>query len=152
LCVGSDMDESLRLAGDGLVPVGYVADLAEIFGRVRVTVAPLAFGAGIKGKVLESFAGGVPCVCTPIAAEGLDLPEKLRICIAESPATIAATLQRLHEDEALNAACRAAGLDYVATELSETRIDAQMRSVLGLSQGAGASEDAAEERRAQHSG
>src|SRR5262249_41950633 len=106
-------------------------DLAEIFDRVRLTVAPLAFGAGIKGKVLDSFAAGVPCACTPIAAEGLDLPQPLHDCIADSPPAMAATIHRLHADEAANEACRSPGLNYVVSRLSEARIDEQMRHVLG---------------------
>ena len=58
--------------------MGYIKDLTEIFDRVRLTVAPLNFGAGIKGKVIESLAAGIPCVCTPLAAEGLDFPTALR--------------------------------------------------------------------------
>ena len=67
------MPETLRArARDDVEAIGAVGDLADIFDRVRVTVAPLAYGAGIKGKVLDSLAAGIPCVCTPIAAEGLD--------------------------------------------------------------------------------
>ena len=85
LLVGSDMPEQLRrLCKDGVVAIGYVKDLAEIFDRVRLTVAPLTYGAGIKGKVIDSLSAGLPCVCTPIAAEGLDFPEALQACIAES--------------------------------------------------------------------
>ncbi len=139
LLVGSEMAESERLAGDGLVAIGQVKDLAEIFDRVRLTVAPLAYGAGIKGKVLESFAAGIPCVYTPVAAEGLDLPAPLRASIADDAVAIAEAVHRLHEDEAANAACRQAGLDYVGAQLSEARIDDQMRQALGLPPSAAAS-------------
>ncbi len=138
LIVGSGLEAHQRLSGDGVVVLGQVPSLAEVFDRVRLTVAPIAFGAGIKGKVLDSMAAGVPCVATPVAAEGLDLPEMLRVLVAESPTAIAATVCRLHEDEALNAACGAAGLDYVASHLSETRIDEEMRGALGLARNAAA--------------
>jgi Glycosyl transferases group 1 len=52
---------------------GKVPDLATVFDQVRLTVAPLRFGAGIKGKVLESFAAELPCVMTSVAVEGLPL-------------------------------------------------------------------------------
>jgi hypothetical protein len=51
-----------RLAGPGVLALGQVAELAEVFDRVRLTVAPLRYGAGVKGKVLDSLAAGVPCV------------------------------------------------------------------------------------------
>ena len=63
---------------------------------MRLTVAPLAFGAGIKGKVLESLAAGVPCVCSPIAAEGLDLPEALTRWIAGDTHGLARAILTLH--------------------------------------------------------
>lgn len=134
LLVGSEMDERLGLSGEGVVPVGQVEDLAEIFDRVRLTVAPLTYGAGIKGKVIESFAAGIPCICTPIAAEGLDLPTALQFCIADGAAAIAAAILHLHEDKAANEACGCAGLDYVRSQLSEARIDAAMRQAMGLTQ------------------
>ena len=133
LLVGSDLPTELaKLCGNGVTAIGHVQDLAEIFDRVRLTVAPLGYGAGVKGKVLESWAAGIPCVCTPVAAEGLDVPEVLRTLVADGTAGIGTTIHRLHEDAALNETCRVAGLDYVAEQLSEERIDSLMRNALGL--------------------
>src|SRR5207248_6443440 len=75
LLVGSDMpDEVAALAAPDVVPVGHVPSLDEIFARVRLTIAPLRYGAGLQGKVIDSMAAGIPCVMTSVAAEGLDLP------------------------------------------------------------------------------
>ncbi len=132
LLVGSDMPEQLRrLCKDGVVAIGHVKDLAEIFDRVRLTVAPLTYGAGVKGKVIDSLGAGLPCVCTPIAAEGLDLPEPLQACIAESADALAALICKLHDDEQANDACGRAGLDYVKAAFSNEKLDAGMRQVLG---------------------
>ena len=122
----------LRACGNGVVAVGYVQDLAEIFDRVRLTVAPLDYGAGVKGKVIESLSAGVPCVCTPIGAEGLDLPPALRACVVEGSEAIANMILRLHGDEAVNDECRRAGLEFVAATLSEAELDATMRRIFGL--------------------
>ena len=132
LLVGSGMPESLwalAAAQLGVEVIGHVPELATIFDRVRLTVAPLAYGAGVKGKVLDSLAAGVPCVCTPAAAEGLDLPELLAGLVADTPESLARSIATLHEDEALNRACSEAGLAYVAERFSEGRVDALMRSV-----------------------
>jgi glycosyltransferase involved in cell wall biosynthesis len=131
LLVGSNLPTELaKLCGNGVVAVGHVQDLAEIFDRVRLTVAPLGYGAGIKGKVLESWAAGIPCVCTPIAAEGLEMPQVLQTLVADDAAEIATAIYRLHKDTALNEICRAAGLDYVSGQLSEENIDSLMRHAL----------------------
>ena len=132
LLVGSAMPERLRqLARPGVIPLGQVPDLAEIFGQVRLTVAPLAYGAGVNGKVLDSFAAGIPCVATPIAAEGLDLPDTLAACVGANPADLAALILRLHTDPAANRACSDAALRYVTDTLSETRLDALMQAAVG---------------------
>jgi len=132
LLVGNDMPEQLRrLCKDGVVAIGYVEDLAEIFDRVRLTVAPLTYGAGVKGKVIDSLGAGLPCVGTPIAAEGLDLPETLQACIAESADALAALICNLHDNEQANEACGRAGIEYVKTAFSNERLDAGIRRVFG---------------------
>jgi len=132
LLVGSSLPASLRDLAQGQVEiVGQVEDLSEVFGRVRVTVAPLSYGAGIKGKVLDSLAGGVPCVCTPIAAEGLDLPPVLRSLVASSAADIAARIIALHDDEVLNRTCSTAGLEYMAEFASEQAVDTRLHRAIG---------------------
>lgn len=131
--VGSNMPDSLRAAvSPGVKPLGTVENLAGLFSLVRLTVAPLAFGAGIKGKVLQSYAAGIPCACSQVAAEGLDLPPLLQETVASDAEGIARVILRLHNDEVFNAACSQAGLAYVAERLSEARLDALMREALGM--------------------
>ena len=130
LFAGSDMPDSLCAAErPGVRMLGQVPDLASLFGQVRLTVAPLAFGAGVKGKVLDSLAAGLPCACTPIAAEGLDLPQSLSELVAETPAALAEVILRLHEDAGFNALCSEAGLSFIADNWSQSRLDALMQAV-----------------------
>ena len=131
LLFGSAMPDVLRqIVAPGVRALGYAADLAVVFDQVRLTVAPLTYGAGVKGKVYESMAAGIPCACTPVAAEGMDLPDSLQALVAEDPAQLAAILVRLHEDSDFNAACSEAGLAYARRELSEHRLDALMRAAV----------------------
>ena len=132
LLVGRGLPENLQVlaAQAGIEAVGHVADLATVFDRVRLTVAPLAYGAGVKGKVLDSLAAGVPCVCTPAAAEGLDLPEPLARLIADTSVGLARSIAALHQDEALNRACTEVALAYVAERLSEARVDSLLQAVV----------------------
>jgi glycosyltransferase involved in cell wall biosynthesis len=132
LLVGSEMPENIRnLCDDRVVAAGHVTDLADVFDQVRLTVAPLAYGAGIKGKVLESLAAGVPCICTPIAAEGLDLPQTLKACIADNATALADAVAHFHGNEAASEECARAGLDYIAAEFSDDRLDALLRQAIG---------------------
>ncbi|XYD11747.1 glycosyltransferase [Methylobacterium sp. NMS12] len=104
-----------------------------VFDRVRLTVAPLAYGAGIKGKVLDSLSAGVPCVCTPAAAEGLDLPEPLAGLVADTTVGMAHSITALHQDEGLNRICAEAGLAYIAARHSEERVDLALQRAVSSS-------------------
>src|SRR6185503_15871083 len=66
--------EAVRnLAGDAIEVTGFVPDLAAMYNRASVVVAPLRFGAGTQNKVLEAMAMGVPVVCSNIGFKGLGI-------------------------------------------------------------------------------
>jgi len=128
LLVGSGMPDRIRqLARPGLSAVGHVADLAEIFDRVRLTVAPMRYGAGVKGKVLESFAAGVPCVMSPIAAEGIDFPATLAAYIGAGAEELAARIVALHTDATAHAAAAAAGLGLIGEAFGAQQVTAALQ-------------------------
>jgi glycosyltransferase involved in cell wall biosynthesis len=81
--VGSNPPESLRaLAGSAIEITGFVHDAAlmRYYDRTRVAIVPLRFGAGVKGKVAEAMARGVPVVMTCIGAQGLPgLPKSIPV-------------------------------------------------------------------------
>jgi hypothetical protein len=132
LLVGSNMPEALKaLVQPGVEIVGAVANLDEVFGRIRLTVAPLAYGAGAKGKVWDSLAAGVPCVCTAVAAEGLNLPGSLHSLVAPDVPAFVDAILRLHGDEDLNRKGGQAALSYAASYLREQNVDSLMRNVTG---------------------
>jgi glycosyltransferase involved in cell wall biosynthesis len=114
--VGSNIPDivaRLGVAPDRHGPVlvhGHVKDLAPIFARIRLTVAPLRYGAGIKGKVATSLAYGVPCVATTIGVEGSNLVPDEEILVADDPEQFAQAAVRLCRDDALWRALSHAGL------------------------------------------
>lgn len=113
--IGSKMPEKIMgMNLPNLAPLGFVPVLADILHKLRCTIVPLRYGAGIKGKVLESFAHGLPCVMSEVAAEGLELPEELAWLVARSPEEFAAKVARLHSDAAFNDRLSQAGLRYIA--------------------------------------
>jgi len=60
-----------RLGGPGVRGTGFVADPSELFAQCSCAIAPLMEGAGVKFKVLEALACGVPVIGTPVAFEGI---------------------------------------------------------------------------------
>lgn len=72
--VGSNPTEDvLGLRGEGVEVTGYVTDeeLVERYRKARLVVAPMRFGGGVKGKVVEAMWHGVPCVTTSTGVQGL---------------------------------------------------------------------------------
>jgi glycosyltransferase involved in cell wall biosynthesis len=133
LVVGHDWTAERLPSRDMRVEVvGPVEDLAEIFAQVRLTVAPLRFGAGIKGKVLESFAAGIPCVMSPVAAEGLALASPLAALVANDAEAMARAILRYHSDVEASQAAAAAGLAMIARDASEARVTKAMAGALSL--------------------
>lgn len=93
--VGGHPPAEIRaLAGSDVVVHGYVADLQEFLAQRRIAVAPLRFGAGVKGKVLSALSAGVPLVGTTVALEGLNLRHGVHVLEAnEAEAMADAVLQ-----------------------------------------------------------
>lgn len=70
---GSRTTEAIKsLEGETIRIMGQIPDVKDAFNRHRLFLAPLLSGAGIKGKVLSAMAHGIPCLLSPIAAEGID--------------------------------------------------------------------------------
>jgi glycosyltransferase involved in cell wall biosynthesis len=64
-------------------------------------VAPLTFGAGLKGKVTQALAHGLPVVTTPIGAEGLDAVDRENMLIGETSSELAERVLQVLRDDAL---------------------------------------------------
>ena len=132
--VGKDMPNSLRkLAQPGLELVASVATLDTLLDETRLTIAPLRYGAGLKAKVLESIAAGVPCVGTSIAFEGFTLPSALAGCVADTPEALVTALVRLYRDETAHAIAAEAGQRYALVNYGKACVDALMQQAVAPS-------------------
>ena len=80
---------------------GYVPEVEPYLRDGRVFIAPLRFGAGIKGKVGEAMAHGIPVVTTSIGAEGFGLTHELDVMIADDPESFATAVQQLYSQKEL---------------------------------------------------
>ncbi len=115
--IGSDMPpEFAKYAADDIKIIGFVADLEDYLGHVRLTVAPLRYGAGVKGKVGNSLRLGVPCVATPVAAEGMGLEPDKNIMVGRTPEEIAVALQTAYTHEDVWTRLSDAGQKYANRE------------------------------------
>lgn len=127
--VGSTMPPSIHaLAGPQVQTLGHVQDLTPLYAQMRLGVAPLRFGAGLKGKVLDSFATGLPCVMTPIAAEGLTLPDILRPLVAADAAGLAQVILALQDDQLATAVAQA-GWQFIKDNFSQKAVTGLLKTV-----------------------
>jgi O-antigen biosynthesis protein len=90
--------EIQALHGDSIIVTGFVPNLDDYLGRVRLSVAPLRYGAGVKTKILYSLRHGVPVVTTSIGAEGMHLKSDANVLIADEPEHFAEHVIALHEN------------------------------------------------------
>jgi GT2 family glycosyltransferase len=111
--------EVLELAADpSIIVTGYVDDLTSYFNKCRLSVAPLRYGAGVKGKVITSLSYGLPVVASGVACEGMQLVNGLEVLIADEPSEFASSVVRLYTDDSLWNKLSANGLNNVAKNYS----------------------------------
>ncbi|MDP2395082.1 MAG: glycosyltransferase [Methylococcaceae bacterium] len=100
--VGSKPPADIQaLASEDIIITGFVEDLTPLLDKMRVSVAPLRFGAGIKGKIGSAIAVGLPVVATPLAAEGMLLTDGENILVAEGAKALADAVVKIYQDEVL---------------------------------------------------
>ncbi|WP_323500112.1 glycosyltransferase [Variovorax sp. RTB1] len=110
--------EVMSLSTNRVIVTGYVEELAPYFATTRVFVAPLRYGAGIKGKLVTALAHGVPSVATRIAAEGIGAEGCAHLAVADDPDQFADEVLRIYGDESAWTALRDAGLEFVRANYS----------------------------------
>ncbi|BFI96987.1 MAG: hypothetical protein RSP_24970 [Rhodanobacter sp.] len=133
--VGSNpTDEVKALASSNVEVLGYVDDptLAMLYGLARVVVAPLRYGAGVKMKVLEAMAHGVPVATTTTGAQGLPgLGEA--IPVSDDPERIADALVDMLTNDAHWRATSNAAQGYIKEHFSAASMAEALRRMLGAS-------------------
>lgn len=132
--VGANMptDMERSLAGKNIIIDGYVSDerLAELLDSSRIFVAPLRYGAGVKGKIGQAIEHGVPVVTTSIGAEGMYLTHRESCVQSDDPAGFAAGIVDLYKDTVLWSAIRNSAKQSLKTHFSSDRAKSGLRALL----------------------
>ncbi|MEA9737682.1 glycosyltransferase [Xanthomonas campestris pv. raphani] len=131
-CIGADVPAALQLLADetpGVQLHGHVPDLVPYMDTLRIAVAPLRFGAGVKGKINLSMAHGQPVVGTTCAVEGMHLHDGEDVCVADKADAFAAAIVRLYQDAALWQRLADNGLRNVAQHFSLDAARATVRTL-----------------------
>jgi glycosyltransferase involved in cell wall biosynthesis len=101
------------LAAEGLELHPAPRESREAFPAGAVLVVPLSVASGVRMKILEAWARGVPVVATPTAAAGLEATDGRELLLAPDAPGFVAALRRLHDEPALRPALTAAGRDLL---------------------------------------
>jgi GT2 family glycosyltransferase len=118
--VGSDAPREVQALGEreGILVHGYQPDIEPWLDRCRISVAPLRYGAGVKGKINQALAHGLPVVATTPAIEAMHLHPDHDVLVADSAEAFADAVIRLYRDEALWRTLSAGGLDNTRRHFS----------------------------------
>jgi glycosyltransferase involved in cell wall biosynthesis len=133
LVVGAEPPDEIaayHAPADGVEIMGHVEDLTVLYGTVRVAVAPLRFGAGLKGKVVASLAVGLPCVVTSVAREGMPDGDAAAVAVADDAGDFARAIADIHTSPDVWYRMSDAGVAYARANFSIETITGKVRKLL----------------------
>lgn len=132
--VGADAPEAIRARADGreVVVHGYVEDVEALRTRADAFVVPLRTGSGVRIKIVEALAAGLPVVSTSKGCEGLPLEHGRDILVADEPAAFADHLLGLAGSIARRVELSEAGRAYAARHHAPEVVAAAKRRVYDL--------------------
>jgi GT2 family glycosyltransferase/SAM-dependent methyltransferase/glycosyltransferase involved in cell wall biosynthesis len=129
--VGSHPPPEVEALASPLVDVtGWVEDLQPLLDRSRLMVAPLRYGAGMKGKITQALAVGLPVVTTSIGAEGLEGYEDECLLVADDAQELAVHVIRAYRDDELWQHLSRAGQDLITDRCSTEVVSKRLSQLL----------------------
>jgi glycosyltransferase involved in cell wall biosynthesis len=128
-----EIEEAAAPYGENVVVRGYVPDLDGLMARCCALLVPLRFGSGIKIKVLEALAHGVPVLATPVGAEGIEAGEHRGILVEPELARFPEHMSRL-TDSAWNAELSARAQRHHRSTYAPQAAHAHYDEVFGFSE------------------
>lgn len=125
-------DKILALKSSNINVLGFVSDeeLKELYKNCRVSVAPLRYGAGIKGKIIEAIANGIPVVTTTCGAEGIANEDNF-IIVEDDCEKFAQRILKLYEDEELIKLNINKGFNFIEENYSSNSAENFVKELFG---------------------
>jgi O-antigen biosynthesis protein len=122
--------EVLALRDKDVDVTGFVPSTTPYLHASRVSIAPLRFGAGMKGKIGEAMAHGVPVVTTSVGAQGMGLQHGVNVMIADEPESFATAVEKLLSDTGLSGRIKKNAMEHLSRNYSPVQVAHQMNSIL----------------------
>jgi len=131
--VGSKVPQwLLGLQHSNIDVIGWVENVDEIYLKSRLSIAPLRYGAGVKGKVGESLSMSTPMVVTDIAAEGLFLEDTKHALIANHPEDFAKAIIKLMADDSLWTTISTNGKKHIEEKFGVSALNNSLSELLKI--------------------
>jgi glycosyltransferase involved in cell wall biosynthesis len=112
---------------------GFVADLDSVFSRATASLAPLRFGSGVKIKMLDAMARGVPTIATTVSVEGIPVaPDGVDGCAVSDDLAAWPDLVDELLDPGVNAQRSKGALEFFRNTYSREVVTAQYDRIFGL--------------------
>jgi O-antigen biosynthesis protein len=141
--VGSNVPANVRaLAAEDFIVTGYVPDVTPYFTSCRASIAPLRYGAGVKGKINLAMSYGLPVIATTPSIEGMHLCPGDDVLVADDPASFAAEIVRVYRDEMLWQKLGAGGRDNIRKHFSRDVARSTITRLIALARGNGMAKSA----------
>lgn len=137
--VGSKVPPNVRaLAAEDFVVTGYVPDVTSYFTGCRVSISPLRYGAGVKGKINQAMSYGLPVVATTPSIEGMFLSHEHDVLVADDAKAFAEAIARVYHDEALWERLAAGGRENIRAHFSRDVARSAITRLVAFAQGSSA--------------
>jgi glycosyltransferase involved in cell wall biosynthesis len=134
--VGAEPPKDIQELGrDNVVVRGWVPEIAPLLDSHCVSIAPLRFGAGIKGKIGEALAAGLPVVTTSVGAEGMSLEHGTTALIADSATAFAEAVVQLCSDPVLHQRLSESGRAHALAKWGVAVVSHQLAEVVDIIRG-----------------
>ncbi|MBK1878083.1 glycosyltransferase family 4 protein [Pelagicoccus mobilis] len=112
--------QQLHNESKGFHVLGRAKNAIETLSRYRLNLAPLRFGAGLKGKIVDAFLAGTPSIATPIAVEGMGNNTDWSSQVSDDPLQFANEASRLYQDQIAWSQAQANGYQIAETRFAES--------------------------------
>ena len=123
-------DDILALDSADVHVLGWVSDLEDLYHRTRLFVAPIRYGAGMKGKIGESLAYGLPVVTTTLGSEGMRLEHGRDVLLADDAEGLARAAVAAYHDAPLWDRLAANGQRAITDQFSPSRVREELIGIL----------------------
>ena len=120
----------LALQSDHIFIRGFVENLDDYYRKAHISVAPLRFGAGMKGKIGEALSFGLPVITTEIGAEGFGLSQGENILVARTSLDFVESILQLSQDNQLYKKLSTNGYNFIKDNYSEVATREKLQNLI----------------------